>query len=145
MATVPKGPRIGEVMTPLPRSVDTDTPVRAARELMRQRGIRHLPVRSGDSVVALLSDRDLKRSLDPDLGLPGVDELFVGDVAVFEIHTVSEDTHLATVARTMWDLHVGSIVVERDGDLVGIFTSSDACRILSEFLHDPQNAPADAS
>ena len=116
---------VGAVMTALPRAVEVDTPLRAARELMRRRGIRHLPVWKGDAVVGLLTDRDLKRALDPDLGLPPVEELFVGDV---------EDTPLDQVVAEMADLHIGSVIVERDGDLVGIFTATDACRLLGEYL-----------
>ena len=130
---------VGAVMTALPRAVEVDTPLRAARELMRRRGIRHLPVWKGDAVVALLSDRDLKRALDPDLGLPPMDELFVGDVAVFDAHTVQEDTPLDQVVAEMADLQIGSVIVERDGDLVGIFTATDACRLLGEYLRQHTN------
>ena len=136
---------VGSVMTPLPRTVDVDTPLRAARELMRQRGIRHLPVRGGDGVVGLLSDRDLKRALNPDLGLPPMDELFVGDVAVFDAHTVGEDTPLWQVVGDMADLQIGSVLVERDEDLVGIFTATDACRLLGEYLRDGEDLDDDPS
>jgi hypothetical protein len=37
-------------------------------------------VKDGNALAGVLSDRDLKRALDPDLGLPPKDELFVRDV-----------------------------------------------------------------
>lgn len=129
-------PTIGSVMTPLPRAIDVDTPIREARNLMRQRGIRHLPVQKDGELVALLSDRDVKRALDPSLGLPGVDELFAGDVAVFDPRTVGETTTLDVALTEMADRHIGSILVERDGDLLGIFTAMDACRLLAQHLRD---------
>ena len=125
---------IGSVMTPLPRVIDVDTPVREARKLMRERGVRHLPVQKNGELVALLSDRDIKRALDPSLGLPRADELFAGDVAVFEPHTVPETTPLEVVLEEMADRHIGSVLVERDGDLLGIFTTTDVCRLFAEYL-----------
>lgn len=129
-------PTIGSVMTPLPRAIDVDTPIREARNLMRERGVRHLPVRRDGELVALLSDRDVKRALDPSLGLPDVDELFAGDVAVFEPRTVAETTPLDDALEEMAEHHIGSILVERNGDLLGIFTSTDACRLFAAHLRE---------
>lgn len=129
-------PTIGSVMTPLPRAIDVDTPIREARNLMRERGVRHLPVRRGGELVALLSDRDVKRALDPSLGLPDADELFAGDVAVFEPRTVGETTPLDEALEEMAEHHIGSILVERNGDLLGIFTSTDACRLFAHHLRE---------
>ena len=127
-------PTIGSVMTPLPRAIDVNTPLREARQMMRKRGIRHLPVEQDGELVGLLSDRDLKRALDPSTGLPGVDELFAGDVAIFEPFTVEETDRLDEVLRQMVERHVGSVLVERDGDLLGIFTATDSCRLLADYL-----------
>ena len=137
-------PTIGSVMTSLPRAVDVDTPIREARKLMRERGVRHLPVQKNGELVALLSDRDIKRALDPEAGLPGPDELFAADVAVFDPHTVRETTPLDEALSEMADLHIGSILVERDGDLLGIFTATDACRLFSEHLREPTLSATEA-
>ena len=127
-------PTIGSVMTPLPRAVDVNTPLREVRKLMRERGIHHVPVRKSGELVALLSDRDMKRALDPALGLPGVDELFAADVAVFEPVSVDEATLLDEALTKLVELRIGSLLVERDGDLLGIFTATDACRLFAEHL-----------
>jgi CBS domain-containing protein len=63
-------PSIGSVMSPLPHVVHVDDSLRAARGLMVEHGVRHLPVKDDDALVGVLTDRDLKRALDPDLGLP---------------------------------------------------------------------------
>lgn len=131
-------PTIGAVMTPLPRAIDVDTPIREARKLMRERGVRHLPVCKNGELVALLSDRDIKRALDPSLGLPSANELFATNIAVFDPHTVTETTPLDVALSQMADLHIGSILIERDGDLLGIFTSTDAARLFAQYL---QTAP----
>jgi acetoin utilization protein AcuB len=61
-------PSIASVMTPFPYVVHVDDSVLAARALMVEREVRHLPVKSGNTLVGVLTDRDLKRALDPGLG-----------------------------------------------------------------------------
>jgi CBS domain-containing protein len=63
-------PSIGSVMTPFPYVVQVDDSLLVARTLMVEHSIRHLPVKDGDTLAGVLTDRDLKRALDPKLGLP---------------------------------------------------------------------------
>jgi CBS domain-containing protein len=44
-----------------PTTVGPETEVRAARELMLERGFRHLPVAEGGRIVGVISIRDLSR------------------------------------------------------------------------------------
>jgi acetoin utilization protein AcuB len=96
--------------------------------------VRHLPVKEGDKLVGVLTDRDLKRALDPDLGLPPKDELFVRDVFVRDAYTVDTSEPLDRVLEEMVDRHLGSVLVTSHGRLAGIFTATDACKILHEHL-----------
>ena len=61
-------PSIGSVMTPFPHVVNVDDSLRLARAVMVEHDVRHLPVKDGDTLVGLLTDRDLKRALDPTWG-----------------------------------------------------------------------------
>ena len=81
-------PSIGSVMTPFPCVVRVNASVLAARALMVEHEVRHLPVRDGSTLVGVLTDRDLKRALDPSLGLPPKEELFVRDVFVPDAYIV---------------------------------------------------------
>jgi acetoin utilization protein AcuB len=81
-------PSIGSVMTPFPYVVQIDESVLAARALMVEHQVRHLPVKDGDTLLGVLTDRDLKRALDPSLGLPPKAELFVRDVFVPDAYVV---------------------------------------------------------
>ncbi len=81
-------PSIGSVMTPFPYVVQQDDILLAARTLMVEHDVRHLPVQDGSRLVGLLTDRDLKRAMDPDLGLPPKEELFVRDVLVADAYVV---------------------------------------------------------
>ena len=73
-------PSTNSVMTPFPYVVQVDDSLLYAREVMVRHRVRHLPVKNGAVLAGVLSDRDLKRAFDPDLGLPPKDELFVRDV-----------------------------------------------------------------
>jgi CBS domain-containing protein len=49
-------------MTPHPATIVADAGLREARDMMLERGFRHLPVLDGDDVVGIVSLRDLSRS-----------------------------------------------------------------------------------
>jgi acetoin utilization protein AcuB len=127
-------PSIRSVMTPFPYFVAAGDSLLAARALMVEHEVRHLPVKEGDRLVGVLSDRDLKRALDPDLGLPPKDELFVRDVSVPDAYTVDTSEPLDGVLEEMASRHLGSVLVTSHGRLAGIFTSTDACRVLCDHL-----------
>jgi CBS domain-containing protein len=117
------------VMTPFPYYVELDDPLRRAREMMVEHRVRHLPVLRGHTLVGILTDRDLKRALDPDLGLPAKDELFVRDVYLPEPYAVDSGAPMDAVLEHMAAHHVGSVLVTKRGRLAGIFTATDACRL----------------
>ncbi len=127
-------PSIATVMTSSPHCVAVDDSVLRARALMVQLQVRHLPVTEGGTLVGVISDRDLKRALDPDLGLPAREELFVRDVYVPGPYTVEGHEPLDRVLEHMAHHHIGSVLVTREDQLVGILTSTDACRLFCEHL-----------
>ena len=127
-------PLMASVMTPFPFYVEPTDSLRRARELMAQHEVRHLPVLKHHALVGILTDRDIKRALDPDLGLPSKDELFVSDVYVPQPYVVDSAVPLDGVLEHMAAHHIGSALVTKRGRLVGIFTAMDACRAYSELL-----------
>lgn len=127
-------PSMRSVMTPFPQSIDVGSAVREARELMVRFGVRHLPVTEKKMLVGVVTDRDIKRALDPDLGYPPKEELFVSDVAVFEPYIVDASEQLDTVLLTMAEERIGCALVVQEGKLAGIFTTTDACRLFGEYL-----------
>lgn len=127
-------PSMRSVMTPFPHFVEAGDSLLAARTLMVRHEVRHLPVKEGDRLVGVLTDRDLKRALDPDLGLPPKDELFVRDVSVPDAYTVETSEPLDLVLEEMANRHIGSVLVTSHGRLAGIFTTTDACRLLCGHL-----------
>lgn len=129
-------PLLKTEMTPFPWWVEIDAPLLAARDMMRQHKVRHLPVKENGQLVSVVTDRDLKFSLDPDLGLPPRESLRVRDVCVYTAFIVDIDSRLEEVLETMAERKIGSALVTRDGNLVGIFTSPDACRTLARMIRE---------
>lgn len=127
-------PAIGSVMTPFPCVVQIDESVLAARAMMIEHDVRHLPVKNGHTLVGVLTDRDLKRALDPSLGLPPREELFVRDVFVADAYVVEVSEPLDAVLERLSSEHIGSALVTKSGRLVGIFTLTDAARLFSAHL-----------
>jgi acetoin utilization protein AcuB len=140
-------PTMAAVMTPFPFYVDISDTLLRARDLMREYEVRHLPVVKSHELLGILTDRDLKRALDPDLGLPPKDELFVRDVYLPDPYVVDDRSPLDDVLEHMATHHLGSALVTKHGRLAGIFTSTDACRAYCEHLRRifPKPAGTDAA
>ncbi len=133
---------IGDVMTRGPWVVDDDAPLRQARSLMVDREVHHLPVTHQGTLVGVLSDRDVKRALDPELGLPPEDELSVRGVWVFAATAAGPPAPPDGGPPPMADRHIGSALVTEDDRDVGILTPRDASRLFAEFLHAARPALA---
>ncbi|HEX9627619.1 MAG TPA: CBS domain-containing protein [Acidiferrobacterales bacterium] len=129
-----KVPQVMSAMTPFPYSIDVDELVTKAREMMAAHDIRHLPVKDRGELVGVITDRDIKLTLGPSLGIPSGHKLKVRDVAVFEAYVVDIGERLDSVLLHMARHHVGSALVVKDGRLAGIFTTSDACKSYGEHL-----------
>jgi acetoin utilization protein AcuB len=137
-------PQVVGFMTPFPHAVPADAPVAQARAMMHEHSLRHLPVIDAGRLAGVISDRDIKLALGPDLAYPKEDELQVRDVYVEDAYTVDAGTPLDEVAATMAERHIGSALVTHHGRLAGIFTSTDACRALAGVLRErfPPRTPS---
>ena len=128
---------IGEVMTSQPHSVNAKDTLQHAQQLMTVHRIRHLPVmspRSSSQVMGMSSDRDLKAAC----GVPGINpaKIAVENVCHRNPYIVEADTPLSDVVSMMADRHYGSAIVVSQTKLVGIFTTVDACRVLTRLLRE---------
>lgn len=125
---------IEAVMTPLPFSIGIEARVLEARELMAEHDIRHLPVTDDGRLAGVVTQRDIGLVLDPELDLPFHEELRVRSVCSLDAYVVEPDTPLDDVVDEMARRRIGSALVARDGRLLGIFTVTDACRLLAATL-----------
>lgn len=119
-------------MTPSPVTIAADRTLADAHQLMRERGIRHLPVLDGQRLAGVVSQRDLYLIET----LRGVDASAetVAEAMTAEPYVVSPDAPLEEVAREMASHKYGSAVVVERGSVVGMFTTVDALRALASLL-----------
>ena len=127
---------IRAVMVREPRAIAYDRTLADAHRLMRENGIRHLPVMRDSRLVGILSLRDLHlvqtlRQIDPE-------KVRVEEAMTPNPFSVSPDAALADVARAMARNKWGSAVVMEGDRLVGMFTTIDALRLLADLVETPR-------
>lgn len=123
--------RIRDVMTPLPLTIDIEQTLAEAQSRMQKLEVRHLPVLAGERVVGVLSERDVVLAASLGMGLEAVS---VGAAMSAGPFIVRPDEELDRVLRVMVEQRIGSAVVVHDDRVVGVFTNTDALRILSRVL-----------
>jgi acetoin utilization protein AcuB len=125
-------PTIQKYMTTSPHSIGVEQPLSRAHDMMRQFGIRHLPVLHGGKLVGMLTDRDLHLVES----LAGVDptKVKVEDAMATVVYAVPPESPLDEVVDTMGEHKYGSAVIMQNEKVVGIFTTVDVCRALAELL-----------
>lgn len=125
-----KMPQVREYMTLAPVTIAANCPLTTIRAMMRDYGVRHLPVKRNGDIVGIVSDRSVKSALAAGRGT-----LTAEDVMVTDPFWVTPDTELDLVVAEMAEEKYGSALVKDDwGNLLGIFTTIDACHALRQIL-----------
>ena len=124
--------KVKDWMTPDPKTVTEDDPVKTAVMLVVENRIRHLPVVRGDALVGIISDRDLKRAMPSVVAGATAEEYqtFMDETPVEQAMTAdpiscAPDTDLIDLVREFCQKKVGAIPVVEGGRLVGIVTQTD--------------------
>jgi acetoin utilization protein AcuB len=115
-------------MTPLPHVVARDATMAQARSKMRKLFVRHLPVVDAGELVGLVSESDLsfvERFVD-------ARTVPVGDVMRTDPFVTVPYAPLAEVAQSMAERRLDAAIVIDRGNVVGLFTATDALRALAE-------------
>jgi acetoin utilization protein AcuB len=120
-------PPIKAVMTPFPHSVGIDDSIEMARQTMRTQAIRHLAVTEKGQLVGVISEEEIELAAGARV---------VRDAQMAGAYVVELTERLDRVLLAMSRSHLGSALVVKRGKLVGIFTTSDACRIFGECLRN---------
>lgn len=131
-------PRAARVMTPFPYSLDASADLAAASAMMKEQGFRHIPVKRGDEVLGVVSQRDVWRA-----HTEGQTDIDMGTLVGTSPYIVEWNAPLDVLARTMAERKLGSAVVVRNGRLAGIVTTTDICSYLAELLELQFGEPSD--
>ncbi|MGI9516361.1 MAG: CBS domain-containing protein [Pirellulaceae bacterium] len=125
-----KAPIVQQYMTRLPLEIERVDNVANARRLMDLFGIRHVPVMQGLHLKGVVSQRDI---LDATIRYgKNIDDVPIEEIYQHDVLTVSPLTPIDQVAEQMLQRGVGSAMVVDANVVVGIFTSTDALRLLTE-------------
>ncbi len=125
-------PPIQKYMTTSVHTIGSEQTIAHAAKMMRDHRIRHLPVLQGGQLVGILSQRDVHlietlKDVDPNV-------VTVEEAMTQQTYTTSPDTLVSEVAAEMAEHKYGAAVVLQNGKVVGVFTTVDACRVLSELF-----------
>lgn len=121
-------------------TVAPHTTLPQAIALTRERGIRHLPVLDGDSLVGIVSDRDLKRAMAP----PAADRetresalterVTMRDIMTHPVITTGTGFAVEDAAHMMVKEKISALPVTEAGRLVGILTETDLMQLFVRAL-----------
>ena len=126
-------PRIEKFMTDMPHTISPYMPIKEAMDMMREHRIRHLPVQNSGKLLGLVTDRDIKLASS----FKHPEEFKVEDIMTPKPYTVPPQTSAAQVVSHMAEHKYGCAIVQQEnGKVVGIFTATDALRVLSEVMTD---------
>ena len=117
-------------------TITPKTPLPEALELVRRRGIRHLPVVDDGALVGIVSDRDLKHamassatSLERHELQYLLDKLTAVEFMTPAVITAGRMLPIEEAARIMVKEKISALPVTEDGRLIGIVTETDVLEL----------------
>ena len=124
-----------------PITISPDASFFEARNLIHEKGIRHLPVvDKNNKLVGIVTDRDIRQAAPSDATLLSVQELnyLLGKLKVSafmtpkdKLITITPDSLIEEAVQLMHDHKIGSLPVVEGEKLYGIFTETD---VLDHFV-----------
>jgi CBS domain-containing protein len=130
-------------MTPNPITISPTTTLPQAQQIMMEKNVRRLPVVWQGKVVGILTFGDIREARPSDANLLSVyelnlvlDHLLVKAIMTPDPIWVHPDATIGETAQILLAHKFGGLPVVEDGNLVGIITETDFCRLL---VHEEQN------
>jgi acetoin utilization protein AcuB len=123
-------------------TIHPELPIMDAHNLMKQEGIRRLPVvDQRGRLVGIVTEQDLLKAAPSSATSLSVWEvnyligkIIVKRVMTKNVTTITEDTPIEEAARIMVDNKIGGVPIVRNGNVVGIVTETDLFKIFLELL-----------
>lgn len=115
--------KVRDIMTQNILSVDEEESVLKASQIMRDANVGAVPVRSGDEIVGIITDRDivLRNVADGQ----DVNNTPCKDVMTASVVTCTPDMDVDEVAKLMADNQIRRIPVVENGKIVGMVSLGD--------------------
>jgi acetoin utilization protein AcuB len=134
-------------MTLDPVTINPGLSVSGAYRLMKERGIRRLPVVEGDRLVGIVTLGDLRAAVaSPEANLNIFEMAFhmerftVRQIMTHQVVTVTPDTPIEVACELMLKHKIGGLPVVAAGRLVGILTESDIFRLVAQHWCENEGA-----
>jgi CBS domain-containing protein len=121
---------VREAMTEDPRSIGPSASVVEAAQLMRDEHIGSLPITDGDTLLGMITDRDITTRVVAEAA--DLATTSVGDVYSQDLVSVEPDKDLEEALGLMARHQVRRLPVVQDGRLVGIVAQADIALTLRE-------------
>jgi len=118
-----------------PVTIGPDASFYEARNLIHEKGFRHLPVVDKGKLLGIVTDTDIREAAPSDATMLSFQELhyLLGKLKVSafmtpkeKLITITPDTHIEEAVQLMHDHKIGCLPVLEGGKLYGIFTATDA-------------------
>jgi len=135
---------IRDIMTSPALVVSPDTTLPTANALMKDHGVRHLPVVENNRLVGIISWGDLREaSTTAAINADSYElnfmlsRLTVGDLMSRKVFTITPDALIVHAAELMTEHKIAGLpVVAPDGSVIGIVTESDLLNLLVRRLRE---------
>ncbi len=128
---------VSDWMTKKVFTVEPDDYLADAISLMKEKGLKHIPVVKGGKLRGVISDRDIKDYSPSKATSLDIYELHyllaktkIREIMKTRVITSSSDTPVEEAAMIMLDNNIGCLPVVDEGELVGIITEKDMYRAM---------------
>jgi len=141
--------RVSKYMTQKLIVAASEMTIKQAFLTMRTHRVRHLPVVDGDTLVGIISDRDLRRprwaeKIDDWTSYYQIsDDITVKDVMTSHPEVVHTYDHILKAVAIFRERRYGALpVLDKDQSLVGILSAQDLLLALEELIQQAKSDKA---
>ncbi len=128
---------VSDWMTRKVSTIQPEESVSDAIRIMKEKGVKHLPVVKAERLKGIVSDRDIKEFSPSKATTLDVYELHyllakarVKEIMKTKVITATPDMAVEEAAKSMYDFNIGCLPVLQDEKVVGIITDKDIFRAL---------------
>lgn len=129
---------VREWMTSPVMTISPFTSITSAHQIMKEKGIRRLPVVDDDGLVGIVTLGDVREASPSDATTLSIwelnylwSQLTVEKIMTRKVFSVAPDESILAAAQLMLDQKVSGLpVLDKTGKLVGMITESDIFRML---------------